>query len=545
MLQLALTLTLAACGSEQDPAQTASSRESYYKHGTPPGSAPYPYYLTSYGAPGDASFGTPACGGKKVDGTWYYSTGAYTFGCNSKLKLEANGKCVVVEVVDNGPAAWVEAKAAASCGGLGYIIDASPLASKALFGSSSAGWSDCFSIMVTPVPSSTPTGPTSCGSTNPNPTPTPTCGNGKLDAGEKCDSAIPDGQWGSCPTDCDDGNSCTDDFIAGANCQAACGHTYTCTQPTTPVCGNGKLETGEKCDSGIPSGQPGACPTAASCDDGDACTTDTASGSGCQVVCKHTNTCSEPICGNGKVEAGEWCDTAIPAGKPGACPTKADCNDGDVCTDDVLMGSGCLAKCANLPKTNCGQTPPVENPPSSQPNGQSIGGPCTQNSDCASGDCRGAGLGFPGGMCSQACTELCPPGGNGLVTFCMNDMVYVSQFLGAGGGQTGLCVITCDFATYPTAGCRDGYTCVSRTDTATGKASSICIPESKTDGLTEPGAAKPETPSTPNGSGAESGADGGVNGGCAVSGSASVDTLSLVLMLGVAVLLGRGRRGRR
>ena len=263
MLQLALTLTLAACGSEQDPAQTASSRESYYKHGTPPGSAPYPYYLTSYGAPGDASFGTPACGGKKVDGTWYYSTGAYTFGCNSKLKLEANGKCVVVEVVDNGPAAWVEAKAAASCGGLGYIIDASPLASKALFGSSSAGWSDCFSIMVTPVPSSTPTGPTSCGSTNPNPTPTPTCGNGKLDAGEKCDSAIPDGQWGSCPTDCDDGNSCTDDFIAGANCQAACGHTYTCTQPTTPVCGNGKLETGEKCDSGIPSGQPGACPTAA------------------------------------------------------------------------------------------------------------------------------------------------------------------------------------------------------------------------------------------------------------------------------------------
>lgn len=69
----------------------------------------------------------------------------------------------------------------------------------------------------------------------------------------------------------------------------------------------------------------GACPT--DCDDADACTIDTGSGSGCNLVCSHTpvaaangdgccpeganatnDTDCKPRCGNGVTEAGEECD---------------------------------------------------------------------------------------------------------------------------------------------------------------------------------------------------------------------------------------------
>jgi hypothetical protein len=168
-LGLFLLLT-SACqpGQEQADrfAEHVGQSEYAYKHGPPPGNSPYAYLLTSYGGNGDVS-GTPACGGRSVDGQWYYATGAYTFGCQSKLMLQAQGKCVVVNVVDNGPASWVEQSAQKKCGGLGYIIDASPLVSKYLFKTSSAGWVDCFAIQVTPVAASTLAGPTSCPSPQP------------------------------------------------------------------------------------------------------------------------------------------------------------------------------------------------------------------------------------------------------------------------------------------------------------------------------------------------------------------------------------------
>jgi hypothetical protein len=158
-LALVASLALAACGDEADVA----SAEYAYNHPPPSSPPPWTYILTCYGGPSDSSayLGTPACGGKKVDGKWWYSTGAYSFGCGSKLELKANGKCAVVKVVDNGPAAWVEAKAKAKCGGTGYIIDASPLVTKHLFNLSCAGWSDCKKIQVRKVSSSTPEGPCS------------------------------------------------------------------------------------------------------------------------------------------------------------------------------------------------------------------------------------------------------------------------------------------------------------------------------------------------------------------------------------------------
>ena len=48
------------------------------------------------------------------------------------------------------------------------------------------------------------------------------CGNGKVDPGETCDIGLK----GSCPTSCDDGDSCTKDtLLNGGTCQATCSHT--------------------------------------------------------------------------------------------------------------------------------------------------------------------------------------------------------------------------------------------------------------------------------------------------------------------------------
>ena len=50
----------------------------------------------------------------------------------------------------------------------------------------------------------------------------PTCGNGVLDAGEKCDPGIAQGQPGACITACDDKDPCTTDILGGAKCNPVC-----------------------------------------------------------------------------------------------------------------------------------------------------------------------------------------------------------------------------------------------------------------------------------------------------------------------------------
>ena len=64
-----------------------------------------------------------------------------------------------------------------------------------------------------------------------------------------------------------------------------------------------------------------------------------------------TTTTTPSLCGNGVIDPGETCDTGIPAG-PGACPTS--CNDGDTCTTDTLSNPGtCTATCTTTPVTVC------------------------------------------------------------------------------------------------------------------------------------------------------------------------------------------------
>jgi hypothetical protein len=179
-----------------------AERETMFKHPPPSGPAPWTYYLTSYGGYSDKSAynGKPACGGSRVNGKWWYSTGAWSFKCFARLELRANGKCAVVKVVDNGPAGWVENKAKAKCGGIGYIIDASPLVTKHLYGKSGSGWSDCLKIQVRPVAGNTPTGPCS-GSAPPPPG---GCHQGQAFGWEHCSRACPcDKGMGDCDTDAD------------------------------------------------------------------------------------------------------------------------------------------------------------------------------------------------------------------------------------------------------------------------------------------------------------------------------------------------------
>jgi hypothetical protein len=60
------------------------------------------------------------------------------------------------------------------------------------------------------------------------------------------------------------------------------------------------------------------------------------------------------MCGNGTLDTGETCDTAIDPSMPDGCPIT--CNDGDPCTMDVTMGSACTTVCTHTALTASGTT---------------------------------------------------------------------------------------------------------------------------------------------------------------------------------------------
>ena len=333
------------------------------------------------------------------------------------------------------------------------------------------------------------------------------CGNGAVESGETCDTAIAVGAAGSCPVagDCDDSLDCTGDTLVSAgSCDAICVNNdiLTCIDgdgccpagcdlsnddDCGNVCGDGSVTGTETCDTAIASGQPGACPVLADCDDSDTCTVDTIIGAGsCQAHCgnapfgctngdgccptgctNNTDDDCPSICGNGMVESrgGELCDTGIAAGSPGACPTLADCNDSDSCTVDTLPQAGtCQALCDNAPITTCNV-------------GVGDGccpGACTAQTDI---DCGGCGNGAVEGTfgeecddgdsdnlnaCSNSCTLnngkegdpcLASNDCNGQL-FCIDESTY--------GLSSGYCVgnAVCD-PTFANVGCGQKGTCVA------------------------------------------------------------------------------------
>ena len=271
-------------------------------------------------------------------------------------------------------------------------------------------------------------------------TTSPRCGNGRLDPGETCDIAIRAGDLGACPpASCDDGVACTNDVPSGSACTAYCKHLPNndigradgccpsgATKSTDPdcsaSCNNGTIEAGETCDTKIPAGQPGACPTPSECTVADPCAlTLLVSVGTCQAICLHYQVtqsrsgdgCCPPgattavdsdcptACGDGVVQGTESCDIGIAPPAPGSCPL--DCDDGLPCTTDYLSGAGCHARCGHAPIdapiSGDGCCPPGATP--------------ATDTDCHA-TC-GDGVVEPGETCdsaatgSGACPTSCPP----------------------------------------------------------------------------------------------------------------------------------------
>jgi fibro-slime domain-containing protein len=201
------------------------------------------------------------------------------------------------------------------------------------------------------------------------------CGDGVLQAGEKCD----------------DGNS-----VPGDGCSGICTieQGFVCPVPgslcintVTQVCGDGKIEGDEACDDG-------------NVHDGDGCssTCSVEAGWACRVPNQPcTKAVEQSVCGNGTVESGEQCD------------------DGN-----TLGGDGCATNCALEPHWTC----PLP------------GQPCTPIQYCGDGVVQSArgevcddGNTVPGDGCTGICTTeagyKCPPAGGActLIWVCGNGVV--------------------------------------------------------------------------------------------------------------------------
>lgn len=296
----------------------------------------------------------------------------------------------------------------------------------------------------------------------------PRCGDGHVDPGELCD--------GDCPVTCDDADPCTKDSMTGstAKCSVACTHSLITAAATgdgccpagasagtdpdcMAVCGNGAVEPGEICD--------GNCPV--SCDDNNPCTEDVLShASACSVLCSHRPAASGTscgtgkvcdanarcvevqLCGNGKLDPGEYCDDSSSS----HCPS---CTGSNPCVTYSAHGSAtyCSLRCDSQPKpagTSCGGSNICKA-------SGTCGAPSALYQGCAvTADC-GRDLVCLDGQCSVRCagaTSSCPPRNGASATCrsfhsesqgvcrldCQQDSTCGAGWKCSGTGDTGFCV---------------------------------------------------------------------------------------------------------
>jgi len=245
----------------------------------------------------------------------------------------------------------------------------------------------------------------------------PQCGDGQLTGKERCDTAIPAGKPGACPTSCSAQAACDQMSLEGVGCEAHCvrrvqtqarsgdgccppGATSSSDSDCVKSCGNGVLEPGETCDpkSGCPS-----------CETKDRCTIVKSSGSAetCNLVCSATpvtacrpgdgccpSNCSRSTdsdcsatCGDGRLDAGETCEPNS------STPCPASCDDDNACTRDVMSGSPstCNVSCTHwqvtAPMAGDGCCPPGANRENDADCGSQCGnGAREQGEDCDDGN---------------------------------------------------------------------------------------------------------------------------------------------------------------
>ncbi len=150
------------------------------------------YVITTFGGPGDHQ--PMSCGGY-ADGTGWYAASRQRYGCGSRIKVQANGKCVVLQTDDYGPDVCVENAAHMP------IIDVTPRASRELFGASGAGWSDHLVVTVEEVSTSTPLGVCQSGGGGGGGGTALSCMSATLDrevSAGTCVQAASDGAWYQC-----------------------------------------------------------------------------------------------------------------------------------------------------------------------------------------------------------------------------------------------------------------------------------------------------------------------------------------------------------
>jgi hypothetical protein len=228
------------------------------------------------------------------------------------------------------------------------------------------------------------------------------------------------------PTDCDDGDACTDD-----SCDPATG---LCVNTPNIDCDDGDACTDDSCDPAT-----GLCVNTPNidCDDGDACTDDSCDPA--TGLCVNTPNID---CDDGDACTDDSCDPAT-----GLCVNtpNIDCDDGDACTDDSCDPATGL--CVNAPNIDCDDGDACTDDSCDPATGLCVN---TPNIDCDDGDaCTDDSCDPATGLCVNTPNIDCDDG-----DACTDDSCDPA---------TGLCVNA------PNIDCDDGDACTDDScDPATG-----------------------------------------------------------------------------